>query len=230
MMLLTGLAMAMAIAQDGPAISDSAYCASVYGALARARERRSKSPKRLAATAGFLSMDFAARQKAVEAKHPKDAFAITYHRQALEEAFDAGGYAEADGKPAPAATETAMTLAITTARKCDQTNGFQPALVDRIAAMPAPPAEPYVCAVNYMALGMGMKDPAGQQQLMQRTQMTMGKWDPGMAGDSMWRDTVRTQLRADAQERNKAVGTGKVTPADLFALSKSCDALLAAKG
>ena len=229
-MLLTGLILAMTVAQDAPAISDPAYCASAYGALARARERRSKSPKRLAATAGFLSTDFAARQKTIEAKFPKDSFAITYHRQTLEEAFDAGGYAEADGKAAPAATDAAVTLAITTARKCDLSNTFQPAMLDRVAAIPAPPANPYVCAVNYMALGMGMKDPTAQQQLMQRTQMMMGKWDSSIASDSVWRDTVRTQLRSDAQERNKAVGSGKVTPADLFSLSKSCDVLLAAKG
>jgi hypothetical protein len=230
-MLVAGFALAMAvpaIAQEGPAISDSAYCASAYGALARARERRSKSPKRLAVTPGFLSIDFAARQKAVEAKHPKDVFAITWHRQVLEENFDDGGYAEADGKPVPAAIDAVATLAITTARRCDQINGFQPALLDRVAAMPAPPAEPYMCAVNYMALGLGMKDPAAQQQVMQRTQAMMGKWDTGMANDSVWRDTVRNQLRADAQERSKAVGAGKIAPPQLFALAKSCDALLAA--
>ncbi len=217
-----------AFAQEGPAISDAAYCASAYGALARARERRARSPRDLLGKPGYLSIDFAGRKKAVLAKHAKDELAITFHQQALEEAFDAGGYAEADGKPLPEAAGSAITLAVATARRCDQSNGFAPALLDRIVAMPAPPVEPWACAVNYMAVGMGMRDPAQQRLSMTRTQAMMARFDPTMAEDTVWRDLLRERLRADAQERNKAIGAGQVTPAQLFAHAKACDRLLPA--
>lgn len=218
---------APALAQEGPEISDSAYCASAYGALAKARTRRAKAPKQLFATAGFFSIDFAERQRAVQAKHPKDGFAITFHQQALEEAFDLAGYAEADGKPVPDAASGAVTLAVTTARRCDRDNGFKPMLLERLAASPAPPVEPYSCAVNYMTIGLGMKDPAAQKQAMARIAAMMARFDPGMAQDSVWRDVVRERLRTDAQERNKAVGARQVTPEQLFAFSQGCDRLLA---
>ena len=35
-----------------------------------------------------------------------------------------------------------MTDAVTRARGCDKVHGFQPALLDRLAASPAPPVEP----------------------------------------------------------------------------------------
>jgi hypothetical protein len=216
-------------AQEGPKLSDNGWCVAFYNAMNRARDRRTRTPRALHETAGFLSIDFARRAAAVRAKlTEKEDFAITYHQQAFEIAFDGAGYAEADGKAPTPEQSRVVSFAVIEARKCDTTHGFAPKLLDRIAAMPAPPVDPYSCAVNYWALGMGMKsNPEAQRAAMSRIGVTMQRFDPQIASDTVWRDLVRARIQADAAERNKAVGEGKVKPQDLFAHSQACDAMLA---
>jgi hypothetical protein len=216
--------------QDGPALSETGWCASVYGALARARTRKTKSPKRVIEAAGFLAIDFAKRRAAIDAKLAKtDAFAVTYYQQAYEEAFDAVGYAEADGTALPSAADSLVTDALTRARACDRTHGLQPMLLDRVFASPSPPVEPYSCAVNYYTLAMGMKDnPPALNQVRGRMAAAMTRFQPAVGGDDeAWRNRVRERMQADSQERNRAVGAKQVTPEQLFAHSQACDRMLA---
>lgn len=234
--LVTALALAInaplpappAPAQDMPKISDEGWCVAYYSAMARARERRAKSPKRLFETAGFFSIDFTARAKAVRAKAKDQETAILLNQQVFEEAFDGVGYAEADGKAPAAELAEGVSIAILETLKCDKTHGFKPALLERIAQMPAPPTDPYSCAVNYWAVGLGMgSNPQAQRAMQSRIGASMARFDPQIAQDTVWRDIVRARIQADAAERNKAVGEGKVTPPNLFAHSQACDAMFA---
>jgi hypothetical protein len=220
------------VRDDGPELSDAGWCVVFYNAFTRARERRSRTPKRLHESAGFFSIDFATRAAAVRAKLTgKEDFAISYHQQPIEQAFDLAADADADGKPPAENISMAVAAALIQVRKCDTAHGFTPALLDRLATQPSPPVEPYSCAVNYFALGMGMKaDSNAQRAAMQRIGASMARFDATIGGDSAWRDIVRARIQADAADRNKAVSAGTVKPQDLFAHSQACDRLLATPG
>jgi hypothetical protein len=227
-LLSIGLLFTAAPAQDdGPEISDAGYCASIYGALARAQTR--KAPKALRDAAGFATIDFAARHKSVLAKLPQsEHFAVTWWQQGFETAFDVAADGEAEGK----VPDTALvTEALTKGRNCDKDHGFSPLLLDRVATSTSLPVEPYWCAVNYFTLGMGMTaNPAAARQMQGKIQFALTKHDAAAFTDPAKGTELRERLRADAAERNRAVAAKQIAPEQLFATAQACDAMLAGAG